>query len=148
MPDNKRCFLDTNIWLYALIESEENRHKSKIAAELVKAPDVFVSVQVINEVCINLIRKVGFNETQVGALIKSFYKDYPVVEVDLTILLTASNLRQRYAFAFWDSLIVASALAAESEILYSEDMQDGMLVDGKLEITNPFLGSPLARRRP
>ena len=139
MPDNERCFIDTNVWLYALIESKENERKSKTAKELLETPDVFISVQVINEVCVNLIKKAGFGETQISALIESFYEDYPVVEVDLTILLMASKLRQHYAFSFWDSLIVASALAAESGILYSEDIQDGLLVEGKLKIINPFV---------
>jgi len=54
-------------------------------------------------------------------------------------LLLASDLRARYPFSFWDGLIVASALAANAEILYSEDMQNGLLVENKLKIVNPFV---------
>ncbi len=54
------------------------------------------------------------------------------------ILLKASELRMKYSLSFWDSLIVASALAANAEILYSEDMQNGLLIENKLRIINPF----------
>ncbi len=52
--------------------------------------------------------------------------------------MNSSRLRSRYNFSFWDSLIVACALAGGASILYSEDMQDGLVVDGQLEILNPF----------
>ncbi len=41
-------------------------------------------------------------------------------------------------FSFWDSLIIASALHVDAKILYSEDMQDGLIVSGKLAIINPL----------
>lgn len=52
--------------------------------------------------------------------------------------MNSSNVRSRYNFSFWDSLIVACALAAGASILYSEDMQDGLVVDSQLQIVNPF----------
>lgn len=71
-------------------------------------------------------------------MIKSFYKKYRVIEINLPLLLKASQLRTQYAFSFWDSLIVASALQADARIIYSEDMQDGLKVLDKVEIVNPF----------
>jgi predicted nucleic acid-binding protein len=138
MPDKKRCFVDTNIWLYAFIESKESGQKSPVARAVIERQNIFVSTQVINEVCVNLIKKAGFSEEQISELIESFYEDYPVVEIDSTILLSASKLRRDYQFSYWDSLIVASALSAEVEILYSEDMQNNLVVEGKLKIINPF----------
>jgi predicted nucleic acid-binding protein len=64
-----------------------------------------------------------------------------VVEFNLKILESASNLRTQYSFSFWDSLIVASALAAEANILYSEDMQDGLIISNQLTLINPFRSS-------
>jgi len=97
-----------------------------------------LSVQVVNEVCVNLIKKAEFSEDQIAKLIQSFYEKYPVIEMDEDILLTASQLRQEYGFSYWDSLIVACALAADAETLYSEDMQDGLIVRGELQIINPL----------
>jgi predicted nucleic acid-binding protein len=58
--------------------------------------------------------------------------------MDEGILLDGSQLRQEYALSFWDSMVVACALAADAQILYSEDMQDGLIIRETLEIKNPF----------
>lgn len=130
-------FVDSNIWLYALIQSQDiNKHK--IANQLVQSENIFVSTQVINEVCVNLIKKAAFSEQQVYALVSAFYQAYTVIELNIDILLKASDLRNNYLFSFWDSLITAMALQAGVDILASEDMQDGLIVEGKLEIKNPF----------
>jgi predicted nucleic acid-binding protein len=91
-----------------------------------------------SELAEQLLKKAGFSEDQVAKLIQSFYEKYPVVEMDEGILLTASQLRQEYDFSYWDSLVVSCALAAGAEILYSEDMQDGLIVRGELKIINPL----------
>ena len=97
-----------------------------------------VSTQVINEVCVNLLKKTTISEEGISQLIESFYAKYPVVEIDKIILLAASRLRQRYTLSYWDSIIVACALASETATLYTEDMQDGLVIEEKLEIVNPF----------
>ena len=61
-----------------------------------------------------------------------------MVSLDLLVVKNASRLRQQYSFSFWDSLIIASALEVGVTLLYSEDMQDGILVAGTLEIINLF----------
>jgi len=48
-------------------------------------------------------------------------------------------LRRRYSLSYWDSTIVAAALNSGAEVLYSEDMQHGLTVEGRLEIRNPFV---------
>jgi len=135
MPDNQatnNCFIDTNIWLYAFIEADDTT-KSGIARALIQESEPVVSVQVINEVCVNLLRR------QIGQLIESFYEKCRVVELTESGLLIASQLRQRYALSFWDSTIVATALNAGVPVLYSEDMQHGLTIEGRLQIRNPFL---------
>jgi predicted nucleic acid-binding protein len=46
---------------------------------------------------------------------------------------------QRFRLSFYDALIAAAALLDECDTLYSEDMQHGLIIDGRLTITNPFL---------
>ena len=96
-------------------------------------------MQVINEVCFNLKRKENFDEKKISKVVARFYFDFEIIELNENILLSASDLRSRYSFSFWDGLIAASALLADAEILYSEDMQNGLLIDKKLKIINPFL---------
>lgn len=140
MPDNPTttCFIDTNIWLYAFIESDEAT-KSAQARTLILKNEPVVSTQVINEVCVNLLRRANFAEEQITQLVKSFYEKYQVIELTKSVLLMASQLRQRYSLSFWDSTIVATALSAGVPVLYSEDMQHGLMIEEQLQIRNPFL---------
>jgi predicted nucleic acid-binding protein len=138
MPDKPVVFIDTNIWLYAFLDTGE-AEKSSRAKEILKQTEPVLSVQVINEICVNLIKKAGFAEEQISQLVEGLYERYPIVEMDEGILLDASQLRQEYALSFWDSMVVACALAADTQVLYSEDMQDGPIIRGTLEIRNPFI---------
>jgi predicted nucleic acid-binding protein len=131
------CFVDTNIWLYAFIQTQDSG-KQVMAKNVIQDNEVILSSQVINETCVNLLKKTSLSEPELQALIRSFYSHYPVIEADQEMLLRASELREKHSFAYWDSLIVAGALLAGCDCLYSEDMQDGLQVDGKLTIQNPF----------
>jgi len=138
MSDNpKRCFVDTNIWLYAFIESED-AEKTKKAKHTIDSHEVVLSTQVINEMCVNLLRTADFTEEQLRELIIDIYEMYLVVELDRTVQIKASELRERYQFSFWDSTIVANGLLSDAPLLYSEDMQDGFVVEGKMTIRNPL----------
>jgi predicted nucleic acid-binding protein len=50
----------------------------------------------------------------------------------------AIDIMTKYHFSYWDCLILASALENECNIVYSEDLQDGQLIEGQIEIINPF----------
>jgi len=132
------CFIDSNIWLYAFIQGN-TPSKTAISRTLIETSRPIISTQVINEVCVNLLRRAKFSEEQIQHLITSFYQKYPVLDLNLPILLLASRLRQHYSLSFWDSAIVAGALSGGVPVLYSEDMQHGLVVEGQLEIRNPFL---------
>jgi predicted nucleic acid-binding protein len=132
-----RCFIDTNIWLYAFLETQGSK-KSTMARSVIREKDITISTQIINEVCVNLIKKVQFSEENIQKLIISFYEKYPVIEITKGILLKASELRGQNRLSFWDSVIVASALYSNIDVLYSEDMQDGFMGENKLRIVNPF----------
>jgi predicted nucleic acid-binding protein len=85
-----------------------------------------------------LTQKAAFDETQITRVITSFYRRCQVTHLSQEILLQASALRTRYQFSFWDSLICAAALASGTTTLYSEDMQDGLTIEHRLTVTNPF----------
>jgi predicted nucleic acid-binding protein len=132
-------FIDSNVWIYALIASQDST-KSSIAQTLLHANqnEITLCSQVILEVCVNILRKGYFTEPQIRKFIENSYQDFTVIDVSAAILISASQLRSDYAFSYFDSIIVATALAANATILYSEDMQNGLVVDGRLTIVNPF----------
>jgi predicted nucleic acid-binding protein len=61
-----------------------------------------------------------------------------VVAMDIDIHVNAVLIAKRHGFAIFDALMIASALRGGCDILWSEDMHDGMLIDGRLHIINPF----------
>ena len=97
-----------------------------------------ISEQVIAEVTANLIRKTDTSSEEISAYLKEFYSLYHVIYPDLDMHLQAQQLREDYCLSFWDSLIVAAALKADCEVLYSEDMHDGLLVNKRLRVINPL----------
>ena len=121
-------FLDSNIWIYALNQSQDFQ-KHQICNTLATETGLYLSTQLINEVCVNLIKKAKFQENQIQDLIQGFYQIHQIVEIDINILLKASNLRTQNLFSFWDSLIIASALSVNTNQLYSEDMQHGLIIE-------------------
>lgn len=133
------CFIDTNIWLYAFIESQD-KDKSALAKQVIQQNNIVISTQVINEICVNLIKKAKFDEASLQSLIESFYSECAVAIISREVLLKASVLRQRYQFSFWDSLIVSCALSEGAVILYSEDLDTSLVVENQLRIINPLIG--------
>lgn len=130
-------FVDANVWLYALIRRQDAAKRRKAVA-LVSGTTRVVSTQVVNEVCVNLIRKAGFDDARIERLVRSFYRRCVVTRVEQATLIEACRLRSRYSLSYWDSVIAASARAAGCATLYSEDMCDGLVIDGATTIVNPF----------
>jgi len=134
---NSIYFIDTNIWLYSFIQSQ-NREKTEIAKTIIKECEIVISTQIINEMCVNLIKKVNFSEKKIQNLVQSLYRKFTVFELSQDILLKSSEIRANHTFSFWDSVVAASALDCDANYLISEDMQDGFNLENRLTIINPF----------
>jgi predicted nucleic acid-binding protein len=136
-----RVFVDTNIWLYALIQSDDaqgDRRHRQATDFLCQLSRPVINSQVIREICANLIKKAKMPEDSVQSLLQGWYRDSEVVTSNVAQYLRASKLRANSAFSYWDSMIVAAALDAGCVTLYSEDMQHGQQVEGQLTIVNPL----------
>jgi predicted nucleic acid-binding protein len=133
------CFVDSNVWLYIFLPGQDVE-KARIAKELVdqKRTQIVISTQIVNEVVNSILRHAVMNEVEIRELIERFYARYVVKQITESMQLRASQLRESYSLSHWDSLIVATALQSGPTLLYSEDMQDGLVVDKQLTITNPF----------
>ncbi|PAX53410.1 PIN domain-containing protein [Brunnivagina elsteri] len=134
-------FIDSNIWLYRFILNPRDADaipKQQIATTITNYQNSLISTQVVNDVCSNLIRKAGFNNPQIQILLEELAQGCEILPVSLETLQYSVKLRDRYSLSFWDSLIVASAVLGDARILYSEDMQDGLIVENTLQIVNPF----------
>ena len=130
-------FLDSNVWFYGYTKTGDEK-KREMAQYLAQKSDLCLSSQIVNEVISNLIRKASASEEYVKTLIQLFYSTYLVLEILQEDIFLASELREEYRLSYWDSLVVATALRANAETLFSEDMQDGLVIRNRLTIRNPF----------
>lgn len=134
-----KTFIDTNIWLYALIESDKNIEKHQKAKSCIgNTENIIINTQVVNEVCVNLLRKGGKDMPYIAKFITEFTSTYQTLAQITEDLITASTIRLEYQLSYWDSLMIATALRVDCNILFSEDMQDGLYVYKRLRIQNPL----------
>jgi predicted nucleic acid-binding protein len=133
-------FLDTKILIYATLSSDS---RASVAAALLAAGGV-VSVQVLNEFVSTARRKLNRSWREISTALGAFRKLCPDIR-DLGVATheRALDLAQQHGFAFYDALIVASALDAGCTTLLTEHLQHGRVIDDKLTIRNPFAGSGL-----
>jgi predicted nucleic acid-binding protein len=126
-------FFDTNVLLYV---ASGDPAKADRAEKLIGAGGT-ISVQVLNEITNVARRKMGLSWTETRAL--SMLRGLlPVQPLTIEIHETGLALAERHGLSIYDAMIAASALHADCDTLWSEDMQHGMVLDGRLRIVNPF----------
>ena len=130
-----RAFIDTNVLLYLL---SANELKAGRAEEIVAGKGI-ISVQVLNEFASIAMRKLGMSWREIQEILFYIRSICPVQAVSIEVHDRGSKVAERYGYAVYDAMIIASALMGGCTTLYSEDMQDGQVIDGKLSILNPFI---------
>jgi predicted nucleic acid-binding protein len=138
---NDKCFVDTNILVYAHDRSTGVKHlrAQKLLEELWDSGKGVLSTQVLQELCINLRRKAGnpLPLDEVRLLIRE-YSTWEVVTNTPESVLKALDLEMRYKTSFWDALILQAAEDAGASILYSEDFAVGQHY-GAIQVVNPLI---------
>jgi len=127
-------FLDSNVLIYAFTGDS----RAAVAQELLGRGCV-LSVQGLNEFTNVARRKLGLTWKEVRealAAIRTLCRT--ILPVDVETHADALRIAERHGYAIFDALIVASALRAGCTVLWSEDMQDGAIIDRRLRIANPF----------
>jgi len=129
------AFLDSNILVYAALQPD---WRSETAREMMAAGGV-ISVQVLNEFANVAWRKLRRSWPEIRQALADIRLLFPP-PLPLTAATheAALAMAARHGFSFYDALIVASALEAGCTTLLSEDMQDGLVVEGRLTLRNPF----------
>lgn len=132
---NADFFVDSDIVLYAF---DNGTFKKKIVFDLIKKKPI-ISTQVIMESVNICIRRFKFSKEVAYQNGINLIDTCSLKLIDETTLLSAFKISLRYQFSHWDSLIISSALQNNCSILFSEDLQDGQMIEKKLIIINPFL---------
>lgn len=137
MPD--KPFLDTNILVYAKLHDESNKEKSKAAITFIKKlkSNPVISVQVLNELSSVLIKHNISNQV-IKTIVQELIDNTFVIPLNIEIIRETWRIRDKYHFSYWDSMIVAAAIKGNCDKLYSEDLQDGQIIDNQVKVINPF----------
>lgn len=92
----------------------------------------------LNEFSNVSLRKLKSTPVEVQVRINELCETCNVYIVNTQTILSAIQIHARYGYTYYDSLIIAAALETSCSILYSEDLQDGQVIDNRLTIINPF----------
>jgi predicted nucleic acid-binding protein len=135
-------FLDTNIFIYQLEKLDVDKFEvaRSLIAEGLVAQSAIISFQVVQE-CINISLKkaeIKLSHQDITTYMEDVLMPLCQVLPSKSLYAKAIALQARYKYGFNDSLIIAAALEADCKVLYSEDLQDGQVIDG-LTFKNPFV---------
>jgi predicted nucleic acid-binding protein len=130
-----RDFFDTNVLIYAVAKNDPRASK----AEALLANGGIVSIQSLNEFVSVARRKLGLPWKEV----KQFWSLICIlcpdpVSISLDTHRAALAIAEKYGYNIYDALIASAALEAGCKTLYSEDLQDGQIINRQLTIRNPF----------
>lgn len=127
-------FFDSNVLLYLMSGSPD---RARLADHLVEGGGV-INVQVLNEIASVSRRQFHMSWADTSRFVDRTARLLDVRPVTVGVHRDGLRIAERYGFALYDAFIVAAALEAGCDTLWSESMQDGMVVDSQLTITNPF----------
>ena len=137
-----RIFFDTNIVVYLFDTSEKEKQlkAERLLLEPMGKFSFYISSQVINEfvnITTGKIKNPVTFERQIE-IISFFQAFFFISSISVKTSIAAIELKLKYKFSYWDSLILAAALENKCSILYSEDMQHNQVIENTLKIINPF----------
>lgn len=136
-----RFFLDTNVFVYAFDHS--NARKRRKAGELIEKAASSgrgaVSFQVVQEFLNVALRRFESPLTEADAhlYLAAVLKPMLVVHSSYALYAQALRIRERYRMGWYDSLIVGAAAQAQCGVLYTEELQNGAIIEG-VRVVNPF----------
>ncbi|HZK99958.1 MAG TPA: PIN domain-containing protein [Caulobacteraceae bacterium] len=128
-------FLDTNILVYAFSQDIRATRARNLLGRRCR-----IGVQSLNELANVMRRKLGVPWAGVRAALADVTAlCSPVIALDLPIHLEGLRIAERYSYGVYDSLLIAAARSAGCATFWSEDLGDGVLIEGRMRIRNPFV---------
>lgn len=138
-------FIDTNVLLYVHDRREKEKQKANAALawmrRLTDDEIARTNLQVLNEVAHALLRKKWFESPETVYAIVDGFAALGDTSLSWSDVARARALHNRYQYAWWDCLLLASALNLGCTHFLSEDLRDGQVIDG-LTIVSPFAHTP------
>ncbi len=138
-----KCFLDTNVFIYAIDTSPHLKNKREIARHLIREhiqnETGVISIQVLQEFYrVSTCKIQAPLSTEEAIEYLHYMAVLDMVHPDFDMLVSGIRLHEKHRISFWDALIFQAALTARCTKLFSEDLQRGFEVD-HLTVENPFV---------
>ncbi|MFN7259802.1 MAG: PIN domain-containing protein [Cyclobacteriaceae bacterium] len=130
-----KVFIDSNIIVYLV--DNRSKEKTKKAQDFL-SPDFFISTQVIAENVNVCLKKLHLNKETTFDFARRILNRFRILQITEATLLKSFEISIKYQLSSWDSIIIATAILNNCSIIYSEDMQDGLIVENSVTIINPF----------
>jgi predicted nucleic acid-binding protein len=131
-------FVDTNIWVYAHLEDAQDPRCATAWDFIRGRTDAVISAQVTAEY-FNVMRRNAQDEARIERNITRMLRQCRVQSMDSNLVRRTLGVRKHYGFSIWDSQVVAAALEAGCDTLYTEDLQHGQVIDS-ITIIDPLRG--------
>lgn len=128
-------FFDTSVLLYLL--SDDSRKADQV--ERLLANRGTISVQVLNEFAAVALRKLKMPLHEVREILDTIRAVCNVETIAVETHDRGLAILERYGFSLYDSMLIAAALMADAKVFYSEDLQHGQIIDGRMRVQNPFV---------
>ncbi len=127
-------FFDTNILVYVM---SGDQAKADRAEKLIEGGGT-ISVQVLNELANVARRKMALSWDEIRRLLTMVAALVEVRPLTLQLHERGLALAERHGLSVYDAMVVAAALEADCETLWSEDMHHGLMIERRLRMINPF----------
>jgi predicted nucleic acid-binding protein len=132
-------FIDTNILLYSISEAPDEARKRQVSIDLLDRDNGALSVQVLQEFYVQATRATRTDRLShdVAARLIETWMRFAVQETTVPLMRHALAIKATHRLSYWDSAIVAAAIAQGCEVVWSEDMAHGRQIEG-VRVVNPF----------
>ncbi|HXE23937.1 MAG TPA: PIN domain-containing protein [Roseiarcus sp.] len=138
-----RCFVDTNVLVYAARPKNDEPEKSKIANMVIQNERFCLSVQVLQEFYVAAKKTYPgrpsarpLSEREAAEWV-GWLEQFCEVVSDVFLVQQAIETARNFRISYWDAAIVAAAARAAAPVLYSEDLNHGQRY-GAVQVINPF----------
>ena len=128
-------FVDSNVLIYLYERTTKTEQARACIAALSRAGVITISPQVIAEVFVNVVRIVG--EREAASYCRELIATCSIQPLDGVTSDSVLRICAATGFSFWDSQILATAIASGAHHLFTEDLQDGQVIDG-VTVVDPF----------
>jgi predicted nucleic acid-binding protein len=134
-----RCFVDTNVLVYAAMAKDDEPDKYAIANELIQTERFCISAQVLQEFYVAAQKRypgIPLSEQEAVEWV-GWLETFCEVVTDVFLIQQAIETARNFRISYWDAAIVAAAVRASAPVLYSEDLNHGQRY-GAVQVINPF----------